>query len=933
MVWRDLLARLAPGRDLLAQLAAGRNDADAFLDALIATRVALRREYAPDLTVYAAPRPSPVQRIRIAEQHNRSAFPDAFAWWDTLYEGLRRRFPDGDALALHWLCDVRGCQARVRETARRLKAVHLFDLAPTELLLYWVEQHPTPEAIDAIAAAVRDCLPLPDSSDGLADDYYADRLVEQVVDGLVQLLVRLDTADAARPLARGQALVADLVAAHRAERPGAERLSWMRPGRGSGITLGARVLAAYVSALLRAGRLSRDELEALLLEYPQAAYSMQSPGLSDAVRAEVAATTDRLLARAAVEEADSSAGTALAAWHDFAGMDHFLAACRWYERHPKYVWRMGQPVLWPDVLLQCIRAPSEEDAARAGELASYRPATLLPLALRAPHWASLVEGPLGWPGLSSLVHWLKRHGGPQPWSAYRPVSGEEDDELGAVDRATAVEATERLGEERMRQILKHPVARSLYGRAMYDLQAVLGWNAAEVEDGFLKRNKRAVRALGMLPDEGDALERYQALRRFAREARQFKPQRQASEQLAAESGIANLAVTLGYDDPAQLEWAMEARIAAEVAPGDGRWTVGDYTVCIEPGESAPLRVERAGRSLKAVPAAVRQAPAYAEIAAAREEMQAQWARLRRRLDVAMALGETLDYAGFAPALTTPAGRALLPALVLRCWRKGATEPVDVLDWRTLTGEPIEARDVERFQVAHPLHLAAAGTLPAWQPRLVAERRVQPFNQLFRTYYPPTEAEQTSHASRRLAGRETRPGTLVARLKAAGWWLHDGTMVRRFPGRLQARLLASGAALYMASSDYATIEQVQFVGPHWTAPKSVHPLYFSEALRDADLANAAAATNRASAPVSRETVDARAALARTLAPAAVLDDATVRLAGHTLDLRTGIVRGPDGQSIALDDLPLPAAFPYPSPDPGTAIFAARLVHLANPRSNQ
>src|SRR5919202_1617312 len=105
-----------------------------------------------------------------------------------------------------------------------------------------------------------------------------------------------------------------------------------------------------------------------------------------------------------------------------------------------------------------------------------------------------------------------------------------------------------------------------------------------------------------------------------------------------------------------------------------RWTVGDYVVSIDAGDGAAVRVERGGRQLKDVPAAVRRAPDYAEITEARDALRAQLDRVRRRLERAMALGETFDAASFTPALTTPAGQALVPRLVLRGWPAGAAEP-------------------------------------------------------------------------------------------------------------------------------------------------------------------------------------------------------------------------------------------------------------------
>lgn len=177
--------------------------------------------------------------------------------------------------------------------------------------------------------------------------------------------------------------------------------------------------------------------------------------------------------------------------------------------------------------------------------------------------------------------------------------------------------------------------------------------------------------------------------------------------------------------PADLEWAMEAQIAQEVDSSSRKWTIGDYSVWLTMDESPTVAVERAGKSLKSVPAAVRQAPEYAEVKEAQDLLREQWARVRRRLDLAMVLGEVMDREAFAPALTIPAGRAMVPQLVLRCWLAGANEPVDLRDFRTLDGVAVAPDQIERYQVAHPRQLAESGTLGAWQRRLVELGLSQP----------------------------------------------------------------------------------------------------------------------------------------------------------------------------------------------------------------
>jgi hypothetical protein len=193
----------------------------------------------------------------------------------------------------------------------------------------------------------------------------------------------------------------------------------------------------------------------------------------------------------------------------------------------------------------------------------------------------------------------------------------------------------------------------------------------------------------------------------------------------------------------------------------------------------------------------------------------------------------------------------------------------------------------------------------------------------------SEVERARGRSERLGDRPTRATTLVTRLKKAGWRPDGWSSVdRRFPGRREVRLLYSGGALYVATGEPVIVQGIETYRSRWPAPGTVEVLYFSEALRDVDLASAAAALDQAAGPVSRETLDARAALAQALVPTAEIDGDVARVAGYTVDLRSGAVRGPDGAAVLIEDPPLPPAFPYPSPEPATATVIARLGHLAS-----
>lgn len=936
MVWRKLVSGLI-GRS-------APSAAEAFLDELIAVEHTFAPARDPeDPTQWLSPVTKPIWELLGALRRGDPPPPPALRWWEELHAGLRATYPQADVLALHWLLDYAGRQERVARAAERLEIQYYHYLDPIAVLMYWVQQHPASGAADAVTAALRGHLQRLSRPPARAHPY--ELWAENAVNGLVDVLAALEGAEEGRPYARGRALTLEAVGTERAHRlaaaaaPGGATMSLTAHG-GSQLTW--RIVTAFFPLLLRADRLSEDELAEVLTEkhlllINEAVRRMEA---SAAGRRKLAAVIDRFLARVAAGEQDPAMWRVLGCYGSYAGIDHFLAGTRYLEGYlatnPKQKLPIdhqvysssAHPLSWAAFLLRGLAAPAAADRERAGELQTLKPATLLAAALYSPAWAELVEDRLGWPDLGALVRWLRRYGGPGPWSAYRaPAAGEDEEDPGVVDRAAALAAVAAMGEQRVRQIIKHQVARGLYADGLYALQALLGWSAAEIEAGFLKRNKRAVRALGMLPDEGDILDRYLALRRFAEEAKQFGAQRQASERLAAESGLANLARTAGYDDLSQLEWAMEAEIGREVDP-ERTWTVGDYTVRLEPSPAATVLVSRGGKALKSVPAAVRGDAAYAEIKAAREQLAGQFSRVRRRLELMMAQGEVMARRDFAPALTTPAGRALLPGLVLRLWPAGAAEPIEALAGRTLAGEVIALDAVEGFAIAHPLHLRQSGSLSAWQRRLVEEDRVQPFNQLFREVYTAIGGEREAWDTGRLAGRRVRLGVFKERLKRHGWrGSGEGELARPCWGGLEASLWFSDGAAYSPAEEVLTIERLHFYGPGFGGVDRLEPLLFSEVMREVDRASAAAAPDRAAAPVSDETLAARAGLVRALVAAATAGGELVAIGGHSLHLGSGAVLGPDGAAVALPALPAPAIFPYSEPETEVVEIAARALYLA------
>ncbi|SDT56538.1 DUF5724 domain-containing protein [Jiangella sp. DSM 45060] len=432
------------------------------------------------------------------------------------------------------------------------------------------------------------------------------------------------------------------------------------------------------------------------------------------------------------------------------------------------------------------------DLRAAFDGAGIAPSRVVEYGVYAPQWAALIEEYLDWPGFESAVWWVHAHTKDDSWSVDQQI---REEWASAVSQRTPLDATDlvrgaadvawfrdviaQLGEERFGTVLKAAKYASSAGghkRAELFARALLG-QVAEAElleriEG--KRHQDSVRALGLLPltdrDDPALLTRYETLRGFVRTDRTSGSQRRASETTAVTVGLENLARTAGYRDPQRLIWAMEAAAVRDLAAGPVVARDGDVTVSltIDNGGSPLLTVDRAGRTLKAVPAAAAKVP---EIKALKERatvLRQQAGRMRRSLEQACVDGDLFEPAEFDELLRHPVLAPLLRDLVV------VTEE-GVLGFagagaRELVGPNGVARpaDGSRLRVAHPVDLLESGEWADFQHAVFTERRRQPFRQLFRELYLPTAHEyDDGPVSRRYAGHQ------VEARRAAGLFTSRG----------------------------------------------------------------------------------------------------------------------------------------------------------------
>lgn len=411
------------------------------------------------------------------------------------------------------------------------------------------------------------------------------------------------------------------------------------------------------------------------------------------------------------------------------------------------------------------------------------------------------------------------------------------------------------------------------------IEAIAGWNRAEIEKSLPKRKQLAVKAYGLLPlKQGDELlERYLFFKQFALESKQFGSQRQTSEQASVQSALIYLAQTAGYLNTTRLEWAMEARLTEEIAPASRSWSIGNYQIELSLSRTdIQLSVCHGNKLLKSVPAIVRQSETYLEIQQTVKQLRSQVARFCHNFEQIMATGQPLSYDDLSNFSRMPIAQTLLNQLVLDNDSTFGLFVPEAMAHARPGGIALRALDgtlipiTGQVCIAHPYHLFHRGELAAWQQEIVRQRLVQPFKQVFRELYLLTPAEQeTLTYSNRFAGHVLDSRVVTKLFQSRDWTIPNGEYpvpCKVFPELgIKASFEFSDVGHYISETDvitsdriYFQYEQCQELLPLVDVP----PLIFSEVMRDADLV-VSVAQREGEARLSEETYQRRGDLVKVL----------------------------------------------------------------------
>ncbi len=603
---------------------------------------------------------------------------------------------------------------------------------------------------------------------------------------------------------------------------------------------------------------------------------------------------------------------------------------------------------------------TQEDFNKKIKASKFPDKRLIELALYAQQWLPFVADYLNWKGLESGVWWLQAHTNEYSYaeketyvSRYSeiPMSRFAD---GAVDYNWFLDAYKDLGKKHWQMLYesaKYISDGTGHTRAKLYADVILGnvkirEITKRVKD---KRNKDYVRVYGLAPlskkiPKKDLLNRYNYLLEFKKESKQFGAQRQASEGLAVEIAMENLARTAGYSDPIRLTWAMETEEAKTIINNADPLHFDDYTIELKVDELGKSHIisRRGDKTLKSLPAKLKKEKSVIELKDFHKRLKNQYSRSRKSLEEAMVRGDEFTMEEIHNLAEHPVISPMLSALALI-----SDGNIGFYKNGKLINENGDSFELaEHIRIAHCTDFYAKGNWSALQSFCFDHEIVQPFKQIFRELYVPTADElQEKYISRRYAGHQVQPKKTVALLKTKLWTVdYEEGLQRVFHKEgLIAKIYAMADWFSPADTESPTLETVQFFSRNdhkKVAFEDINPIIFSEIMRDVDLVVSVAHVGGVDPEASHSTVEMRAVIIRETARLFKLANVTIEghhahIKGHfgdyTVHLGSAVTHMNPGKYLSI--LPVHSQhrgrlfLPFVDDDPRSAELMSKILLLA------
>lgn len=617
------------------------------------------------------------------------------------------------------------------------------------------------------------------------------------------------------------------------------------------------------------------------------------------------------------------------------------------------------------LLKHCFPAPTDTQDAFNKQVkeVGFDEVRLVEVAIYAPNWQEFIQKYLGWEGLESGIWWLHAHSSntindqKESFIARYSTLNMEDFNRGGVDVDWFKSVYAILGKKRWE---------ILYGAAKYIAEGNGHTLAKLYADVILKnvkitevtkrvkekRNQNYLRVYGLVPlsktvPQGDMLKRYEYLQQFLKESKQFGSQRQASESEAVVVALDNLARNAGYADPIRLTWAMESLQAQSLLEQAQELHFDDTRLWLEIDENGQASVlcEKKGKPLKNIPAKLKKEKAVEQLKMFEKKLKEQYRRTRLSLEKAMVNQDAFLYKELKDLFKHPVLKPMLTKLLFKSGNKVGIWSEDSL-WHVREGK-VTIAETEEIYVAHCTDIFSDGHWSAWQQHFFKQEIKQPFKQVFRELYLPTEDElKAETSSKRYAGHQIQPKKTVALLKSRGWTVDYESGLQKIYHKFNLRVELYAMADWFSPADVEspTLETVRFFKTSdYKNPlqmKDIPSFVFSEVMRDVDLVVSVAHVGGVDPEASLSTIALRKVIAEESARLYKLDNVTFKerhaliqgkYAQYSLHLGSGVVHVQPGGYVSI--IPVHSQhrgrifLPFVDEDPKTAEIISKMLLLA------
>jgi len=583
---------------------------------------------------------------------------------------------------------------------------------------------------------------------------------------------------------------------------------------------------------------------------------------------------------------------------------------------------------------------------------------LVEAALYSNSWIPVVGEYLGWEGFESacyyfISHMNERFSDQQKalFAKYTPITTEELND-GAFDIDWFRETLDTIGEKRFDMIYdaaKYITDGAKHTRARKYADAVRGKLALSDAEKQIheKRNKDTLMASALIPFTGDedVLYRYKLYMQFRKESKQFGAQRKASENVAVDMALRNLAENAGFTDVTRLTMRMETMMFDEIRQLTEPQALDDIflNLVIDEQGQCDIACTKGGKELKSIPAKYKKSELVLSLSETKKELNEQYRRTRLMFEQAME-DMTAFTAGELDALTgNPVVAPIVKNLVFT--DGGKSGMLSGLTLLSANGESRTVSDDAQLRVAHPYDLYAEGSWKDWQKHLFDQKIVQPFRQVFRELYVKTQDELGTKTSLRYAGNQIQPQKTVACLKSRRWVadVEDGLQKVYYKQNIIARIYALADWFSPADIEAPTLEWVDFFNRkngEQMKIDDIPDILFSEVMRDVDLAVSVAHAGGVDPEASHSTVELRRAVCEFTLPLFGLTNVTFEknhalitgeLADYAIHLGSGVVHIQGGPMINV--LPVHSQhrgrlfLPFVDDDPKTAQIISEILLFA------